>query len=572
MAVSTRLFGLVAKNWLRDKRSRFYLSPFYRWRFTGRASDKLLLAPQDIRTADPTIANEIFGGRFSIGGSVVVAGNNSPFSLLPPTKGWERALLGFGWLRHLRAADSEIARARARTLIDDWISVQGRYRGPSWDAEVTARRIISWISHSPLILEGADRAHYRRFMRSLSRQVRYLKRATQNAPEGMPKLTCIIALNFAGLCISGFPRLQSQASTWFDEELVHQILADGGHISRDPNSIVELLLDLLPLRQTFTASNIPPSSALLNAIDRMMPMIRFFRHGDGSFALFNGMSATAADTLATVLAYDDTHGKPIGNALHSGYQRLDAANTVIIVDSGSPPPADVSDHAHAGCLSFEMSSGAARIIVNCGRPMIDNQDWQRAARTTAAHSTVSIEDTSSCTFSENDRLEQLAGILIVAGPKHVTVKRNERDDEIMLDMAHDGYGPAFGVIHERIMSLSKSGQTLKGRDNFVSRRANTNPAFAVRFHLHPDVKVAQVQNGDALLLTLTNEEIWAFTAEGAKITLEESVFLSEPHGARPSSQIVLYGRTAHQKSVAWVIHRVGDGKAKPSKNQNTEIN
>ena len=36
----------------------------------------------------------------------------------------------------------------------------------------------------------------------------------------------------------------------------------------------------------------PPPPALLNAIDRMMPMLRFFRHGDGNFALFNGMGPT----------------------------------------------------------------------------------------------------------------------------------------------------------------------------------------------------------------------------------------------------------------------------------------
>ena len=59
-----------------------------------------------------------------------------------------------------------------------------------------------------------------------------------------------------------------------------------------PGALIELLIDLLPLRQTFAARNIAPPPALLNAIDRMMPMLRFFRHGDGNFALFNGMSAT----------------------------------------------------------------------------------------------------------------------------------------------------------------------------------------------------------------------------------------------------------------------------------------
>src|SRR4029450_1013680 len=101
------------------------------------------------------------------------------------------------------------------------------------------------------------------------------------------------------------------------EELERQILPDGGHISRNPGALIELLVDLLPLRTAFTARNIPPPAALLNAVDRMMPMLRFFRHGDGNFAPFNGMGPTPTDVLTTILAYDDRRRAPPENATHS---------------------------------------------------------------------------------------------------------------------------------------------------------------------------------------------------------------------------------------------------------------
>ena len=82
----------------------------------------------------------------------------------------------------------------------------------------------------------------------------------------------------------------------------------------------------------------------------MMPMLRFFRHGDGSFALFNGMSNAPSDLVATLLAYDDTHGVPMSNMPHTGFQRLDAGTTTVIIDTGPPPPPNVSQDAHAGCL------------------------------------------------------------------------------------------------------------------------------------------------------------------------------------------------------------------------------
>ena len=46
----------------------------------------------------------------------------------------------------------------------------------AWEPEVVARRVIAWLSQTPLILDGCDFNFYRRFMRSLTRQVRYLRR------------------------------------------------------------------------------------------------------------------------------------------------------------------------------------------------------------------------------------------------------------------------------------------------------------------------------------------------------------------------------------------------------------
>ncbi len=559
MAGSTQLIRLAGSGWLRDMRGRVHRSRIYRWRYGGRMADRLLLAPQDIRTSDPVMANELFGGRFSLGGSVVVAGAKSPFAIQPPSRAWQESLLGFGWLCHLRAADNQVARARARSIVTDWIVRQGKFQLPSWSPEIVARRVISWISHSPLILNGANRAEYRAFMKSLTRQVRYLRRAATDSNEGQARLLSIIALNYAGLCLTGMPRLQRQSAVWLDQELTRQILPDGGHISRNPAVLIELLLDLLPLRQTFSAREIPPPNALLNAIDRMMPMLRFFRHSDGAFALFNGMSSTPADSLATVLAYDDGHGKPTGNAPHSGYQRMEAGSTIVIVDAGEPPPAAVSQNAHAGCLAFEMSTSGQRVIVNCGHPIVAVADWVLAARTTAAHSTVSIADTSSARFFEGGVVARYAGDLLVGGPRSVKVDRTESGDGIHLALSHDGYKTPFNIVHERMLDIDPGGSTLRGHDHFEIGRSRSDPSYAVRFHLHPDVKVSRMNGEKVVLLTLPSGEVWVFTADGLDIEIEESVFLSEPNGAMRTSQIVLSGKVPDNPDVAWILHRVETG-------------
>src|SRR6201999_885214 len=283
----------------------------------GRA-DRLVIAPHDLRTADATRAAEIYAGRFVFAGKIVTCHGRSIFDLEPPSEDWEVSLLGFGWLRHLRAADTALTRANARALVDDWLSNPSYKRPMARRADWLAGRVLSLLSQAPLVLSDTDSKFYRRYLRGLSREIRYLRSAMIDIADGVPRLQVLIALCYASLCLADQANHIRNAARRLSEELQRQILPDGGHISRNPGALIELLTDLLPLRQTFAARNIAPPPALLNAIDRMMPMLRFFRHGDGTFALFNGMSGTPSDVLATLLAYDDTHGTPMANMPHSG--------------------------------------------------------------------------------------------------------------------------------------------------------------------------------------------------------------------------------------------------------------
>ena len=385
VAERARLSALIGRRAFRSVLGRINTHPLLRWRFGSAKTDRLVIAPQDLRTADATRAAEIYGGRFAFAGKVVICDRRSPFEMTPPSDEWAVTLLNFSWLRHLRAADSAITRANARSLIDDWINLQGGWHATGWRLDILSRRVICWLSQAPFVLQDADARFYRRFIRSLSRQVRYLRRTLKESRDGLPRLQAIIALNYAALCIQGQSGSLRGLARRLIEELRAQILSDGGHISRNPGALIEILADLLPLRQLFSARNLQPPQALNNAIDRMMPMLRFFRHADGNFAQFNGMGPTPVDLLATVLAYDDARGTPVANAPYSGFQRIDAGQTALLMDTGRPPPVGVSQEAHAGCLSFELSWKQHRIVVNCGLPAVNKENWRQVARAPAAH-------------------------------------------------------------------------------------------------------------------------------------------------------------------------------------------
>jgi uncharacterized heparinase superfamily protein len=562
VANHAKLSWLLIRGAMRRATGRANGHPLFRWPLTPLKADRLLIAPQDLRTADGTRASEIYSGRFAFAGKVVVCDRRSIFEMEPPSEEWATALLGFGWLRHLRAAESGITRANARALVDEWIALQGTWHPLAWRPDVLSRRIISWLSQSTLILQDADVRFYRRFLRSLVRQVRYLRHTAGDAPSGVSRMQAVVALSYAALCIAGQSRHIKATTERLKYEIEWQILPDGGHISRDPGAIIEILLEMLPLRQAFSSRNIAPPQAVLNAIDRMMPMLRFFRHSEGTFAHFNGMGVTPADLLLTLLAYDETRGTPFAHAPYSAYQRLEAGGGVLIMDTGRAPPIEMSLDAHAGCLSFEFSSPKqSLVIVNCGMPSTGRENWRQLARATAAHSTVTFNDTSSARFVELATFRRvLGGSPMLGGPSNVTVTREDHDDAIMLRAAHDGYADRFGIVHERVLTLSADGTRLDGEDIFLAADGSmqvrgARDEFAVRFHVHPTVKATRLTDGHAVMLMTANKDVWTFSAPEDQVELEDSVYLAASEGPRRTVQIVIHGRARAAARVQWSLQQ-----------------
>jgi uncharacterized heparinase superfamily protein len=556
------LSWLLLRGTLRRTAGRLNGHPLLRWPLPQLKPDRLLIAPQDLRTADATRATEIYSGRFAFAGKVVICDGRSIFEMAPPSDEWATALLGFGWLRHLRAAESAITRANARALMDEWIALQGAWNPIAWRPDVLSRRIISWLSQATLVLEDSDVRFYRRFVRSLVRQVRFLRHTAGDARRGVARLQAEIALSYAALCIAGQARHIKSATARLSAELERQVLPDGGHVGRDPGAIIEVLLELLPLRQVFATRNLAPPQALLNAIDRMMPMLRFFRHSEGTFAHFNGMGPTPAELLMTLLAYDETYGAPLSNAPFSAYQRLEAGGGVLIMDAGRAPPVEMSLEAHASCLAFEFSSPKqSLIVVNCGMPPAGRDDWRRLARSTAAHSTVTFNETSSAHFVESAAFRRvLGGSPMFGGPNHVAVTREESTPTIVLRAAHDGYADRYGILHERTLSLSPDGMRLQGEDMFLAADGgaevrSSRDQYAVRFHLHPSIKATRLTDGHGVMLMAPNKEVWTFSAHDARVELEDSVYLAGTDGPRRTMQMVIRGNARSAPRVLWTFQQ-----------------
>lgn len=525
---------------------------------------RLWIAPPDMRTADSTVADEIRAGYFTYEGKTVhVAAGEAPFARFAPSPGWRRALTGFSWLRHLDEKD----RPSARRLVDAFLSSSPRRDDPGLEPAVVARRLMSFLAQSPLLLEGADPDFYELFMQALAQYARQLWLALGDGrSKGGERLLCAVALAEFAVCADAGGAIAPEAMRLLSRELKRQILADGGHIGRNPQTPLDLLLDLLALRQVFAARGLKTPETMKRVIARALPMLRMMQHGDGALALFNGAGATARDRLANVLAHEETRGPPPLQAPATGYQRLEAFPALALVDAGAAPPAEFASAAHAGCLSFEYSRGVERVVVNCGAPGPHNPEAREAARATAAHSTLTLGGISSARFLAPERGG--AGSPSIEGPETVTVERRAHDHETTLLLSHDGYAAAFGLIHARELTLAHDGETLSGCDRLLtaSRGAPASPVdFAVHFHLHPQVRVAPVAGG--VELSLGNGERLLFSARGVDPRIEDSLYYASPAGARPCRQIVLAGPAKPGVELRWSFRALpAAGAVPPARN------
>ncbi|MGL4488758.1 MAG: heparinase II/III family protein [Rhizobiaceae bacterium] len=549
--------------WRRLSR-RLQHGPLARWRFIGPTPDRIVLAPPDLRMADAHLAAEFYAGRYALGGKTVETDGLSPFDMEPPNADWMAALHNFRWLRHMREAGTDLAAKQARRLVRDWIEKYGgTFEGLAWDADVASQRVIAWLQHSGTLLRDCEIEFYQQFLKSLAVQLRFLKAVTPSLDTGETKLRCRIALVFAALSLPVSQARLSRATQKLEDELKLQILADGVHISRNPETVLELLTDLLPLRQTYANQSENPPTILIATIERMVPALRFFRHRDGALANFNGAGYAMQERMAAVLRYDDTGGKPLSVSPHSGYQRLAMGSVTVIADTGVPPPIGASEEANAGCLSFELSSGRHRYVVNCGTDRFGPSDLRLISRTTAAHSTATMNDTSSCQFAATSSATSLYGTPIVAGPRKVSVKRLDEDDAQGFIASHDGYLRNFQAMHSREMRMSHGGSVIAGMDkfggsdNYPLRNAKKD-LVTIRFHLHPNVAVTF--NDEAqITLSAERDDTWVFTCNEVAPMIAESVFFAGISGPQRTKMIVLEFHASEVDMVNWQFTRTGLG-------------
>lgn len=523
-------------------------SPLVRWTWTGPSNEKtqIVAALNEYRPTDRETVIEMMAGRYLLASRLVDTHGVSPFAGHAEDQEWYAELQGFSWLRHFRDARDEGERRFARTLVLDWIGRDGQFDRDTWHPAICAHRVLNWLRHYNLLVEGASAEHSASIGRALNAQVQSLKLRGSLAVNPADALLAAMALLGVALCDEGRRNEIPERAKALVRLLDQQLDAEGMHKTRSPKVQLQLLGELVSLSAALKRDHEELVADLVERVELMHRALDALTLGSGEPCYFNGTGHLPHDLVIAVQAQSTARRRD--SCVVGGYGRLVGGQSVVIADSGLVPPVDYALEAHASALAFEFTNGTELVVGSCGPAPAEMAQNRVLFRQGIAHSGPTINAVSAAVVPSGG---PLAGRLRPrgSGKGHVSL---EAADEAML-LATDAYERRFGVRLERRLTLLSEGRSLVGQDRMVASGGPVSGTCSVRFHLASGTRLFRGEEEDLLRVHLASGAVWTFLWEGAEMRVEDSVRQSAYFGFNRTRQIVLESPVASGHEIAWIF-------------------
>jgi uncharacterized heparinase superfamily protein len=519
---------------------------------------------------DRTAGTALRAGHFLINGAKHPIGQVDFAASGRINPGIERTVHGFMWLADLAASVPRAdGIALAERITGLWLAANREVgKGAAWEVEHAGWRLLAWLIHAPLVLAGQTKGLKSRLLAAIGETADWLDRKVAREGCDIGAVVGWAALVAAGLLLpNGRPR-RLYAEAGLLRALGDCVGEDGGVLSRCPAAQMDLIRLTTDLIACYHAAGREPPPALGVMRELLVPPLLSLRHGDGGLGSWQGQGAIRADSVAALIAASGVRTRPLVTSGQWGFQRMRGGDTQVQCDAAPPPRAR---HARNGCastLAFELSDGPARVIVNCGGAgLAGGQVPSRigqALRATAAFSTFVLDNANSTAVLLHGQLGK--GVETVEIERRMVEQHGRQATRI--EAAHDGYAQRFGLIHQRILTLSADGTELAGEDILIpaaKKGKRGKIAFAIRFHLGRGVELQLSPDKRGAILLLPDGRLWQFRlggdrGGGEEITLaaEDSLWVDGDGRPHATEQLVIEGLASRSGGhFSWRLRKTG---------------
>ena len=457
-------------------------------------------------------------------------------------------LNSFFWLFSL---DLKSSKKDTQNVILQWIENNHKYNSKSWEINIVAKRLIAWISNSKLTYEDGDLIYKEKFNNIIKKQVNHLINEIEKSEWDDDKMIGCSAIILAGLSYQnkddylnfGFSLLKRIIRFSFD--------SSGFPKSRNIRQLYLYLKYFVLIREWIKESQNEIPKYIDENIYHLGQAYMFIWQNNKKDILFNGNHETNNIDFDNYLKKLGYNFKNQNNEL-GGYAILNNKKNSLIMDIGSSPDKRFSSNYQAGSLSFEIISNGKKLICNSGYFQNVKNQLNELSKSSAVHSTLVIDDRSSCKFTKTTNLNSkiFQGLKVIK--KNIVFEKNYWK----INAAHDGYLKKYNIVHDREIEFYPEKTKYIGLDKIIFKNNAKNLKFDIRFHLEPNVKVMKTQDNKSIFIDLDGEG-WKFNSEDNDINIDNGLYFGKKNSFTDNQNIFISGMTnAKNQTIKWELTKL----------------
>jgi len=455
-------------------------------------------------------------------------------------------LNNFYWIFSL---DLKSSKQDIQTVIKNWINNNYKYNNKSWNFDLTAKRIIAWLSCHNLTYEESSKEYRDNFDIMIQKQANHLINEVNRSDLIDDKLIGCASIILVGLCYQDEKKYLSFGSTLLKK--ISKITLDnyGFPKSRSIKQSIFYLKYFILIREWFRESQINVPEHIDETIYYLGQSYAFIWQNINSDILYNGNNISDNSNFDNYLK---RLGYKFKNENHDfgGYIILKNKKIFLTMDVGPSPNFAFSKDYQSGALSFEIISNGKKLISNCGYHKENNIKLNELSKSSAAQSTLIIDDNSSCKFTKiNNSWLIKKGLKIIK--KNIVFEKNYWK----INASHDGYLKKYNAIHEREIEFYPEKMTFIGTDKIIKKK-NNNYKFDIRFHVEPNVKLMKTQDNKTILIEL-DDDGWKFTCDNYHINIDNGLYFGNKNSYTDNQNIFISGISNNQtENIKWEIKKI----------------
>ena len=330
-----------------------------------------------------------------------------------------KKLHSFFWLLSI---DLKSSKKQTQSIISNWIEANYNYNEKSWEFDITSKRIIAWLSNSKLTYEESNDEYKKKFSGMIQKQTNHLINEIGKSEWIEDKMIGCAAIILVGLSYQNKTNYLN-----FGKNLLKKIIKfsfDNNSFpkSRNIRQLNFYLKYFVLIREWLKESQNEIPDYINEIIYYLGQAYALVWQNIKSDILFNGnlqSNNNDFDNYLSRLGYKFKNE----NIEIGGYAVLKSKKISLIMDIGSSVEKKFSSNYQSGALSFEIISNGKKLITNSGYFQNFNSQLNELSKSTASHSTLIIDNRSSCKFLKISNLSSVVSKGLKIIKKNVLLKK-----------------------------------------------------------------------------------------------------------------------------------------------------